>query len=399
MELAYTPEEQAFRAEVRRFVEENLPADIRRKVLEHKKMAREDFMRWHRILHERGWVAPHWPPEHGGTGWSVVERHIFEDELAEAGAPPLIPFGVTMVGPVIIEFGDERQKSFFLPRILSGEHVWCQGYSEPGAGSDLASLRTRAVRDGDHYVVDGQKIWTTSAHFADWIFCLVRTDPAAKKQEGISFLLIDMKTPGITVRPIVTMDGGAEVNETFFDGVRVPVENRVGEENKGWTYAKFLLGNERTGIARVGASKRELKRLKEIAAMEPGGDGRPLVESPRFRDKLARLEIDVMALEVTNLRMIAALRGGGSLGAEASLLKIKGSEIQQRLTELMMEAAGPSAHPFQPEAFDDGWNGEPIGPDYAYALAPTYFNYRKVSIYGGSNEIQKNIVAKATLGL
>ena len=287
MELAYTPQENAFREEVRGFIRANLPADIQDKVLNGKHMGREDFLRWHRALHKKGWVAPNWPVENGGTGWTPVQRHIFEDEAAEAGAPPVIPFGVTMCGPVVIRFGSDWQKQYFLPRILSAEHVWCQGFSEPGSGSDLASLRTKAVREGDDYIVNGQKIWTTSAHFADWIFNLVRTDPNAKKpQEGISFLLIDMKTPGITVRPIVTMDGGREVNEVFFDNVRVPAKNLVGEENKGWTYAKFLLGNERTGIARVGASKRELKRLKEIATQEQDG-GRPLVASPRFRDKIA----------------------------------------------------------------------------------------------------------------
>jgi len=398
MELAYTPEEQAFREEVRRFVSDNLPADIQDKVLNGKKMEREDFLRWHRALYKRGWVAPSWPVEQGGTGWTPVERHIFDDECAEAGAPPVIAFGVTMCGPVIIRFGDDRQKNFFLPRILSGEHVWCQGFSEPGSGSDLASLRTRAVRDGDHYVVNGQKIWTTSAHFADWIFNLVRTDPAAKKQEGISFLLIDMKSPGITVRPIVTMDGGAEVNEVFFDNVKVPVENLVGEENRGWTYAKFLLGNERTGIARVGASKRELKKLKEIAASERA-DGAPLIANPRFRDKLAALEVELMALEVTNLRMIAAMRGGKGPGPESSILKLKGSEIQQRLTELALEAVGPYAMPFQREALEHGWNEEPVGAEYAAATAPHYFNYRKVSIYGGSNEIQRNVISKMMLGL
>jgi alkylation response protein AidB-like acyl-CoA dehydrogenase len=277
--------------------------------------------------------------------------------------------------------------------------VWCQGFSEPGAGSDLASLRTRAVREGDHYIVNGQKTWTTLAHIANWIFCLVRTDPNARKQqEGISFLLMDMTTPGITVRPIVTMDGGREINEVFLENVKVPAKNLVGEENKGWTYAKFLLGNERTGIARIGSSKRELKRLKEIAASEREG-GHALVESPRFRDKLAALEVELTALEITNLRMIAAMRGGKGPGAEASILKLKGSEIQQRISELAMEAVGPYALPFQREALEEGWNEEPIGPAYAPPLAPGYFNNRKVSIYGGSNEIQKNVVAKMMLGL
>jgi alkylation response protein AidB-like acyl-CoA dehydrogenase len=399
MELAYTRDEQAFREEVRSFIGANLPADIQDKVLNGKKMEREDFLRWHRALHKKGWVAPNWPVENGGTGWTAVQRHIFDDEAAEAGAPPVIAFGVTMCGPVLIRFGSDWQKQFFLPKILSGEHVWCQGFSEPGSGSDLASLRTKAVREGDHYVVNGQKIWTTSAHFADWIFNLVRTDPGAKKQqEGISFLLIDMKTPGITVKPIVTMDGSAEVNEVFFDNVRVPAQNLVGEEHKGWTYAKFLLGNERTGIARVGASKRELKKLKEMIAAERA-DGAPLAASPRFRDKVASLEIELMALEITNLRMIAAMRGGKGPGPESSILKIKGSEIQQRLTELAMEALGPYALPFQREAMEAGWNGEPIGPDYAAPVSPHYFNYRKASIYGGSNEIQKNVIAKMMLGL
>jgi alkylation response protein AidB-like acyl-CoA dehydrogenase len=399
MELAFTTDEQQFREEVRSFIDDNLPKDIQDKMLTGKSMGREDFLRWHRILHKRGWVAPNWPLEHGGTGWTPVQRHIFEDEIAEAGAPPVISFGVTMCGPVVIRFGDDWQKQYFLPRILSGEHVWCQGFSEPGSGSDLASLRTRAVREGDHYVVNGQKIWTTLAHIADWIFMLVRTDPQARKQqEGISFLLIDMKSPGITVRPIVTMDGGREVNEVFFDNVKVPAKNLVGEENKGWTYAKFLLGNERTGIARVGASKRELRHLKEIAAEEQDG-GRPLIENPRFRDKIAQIEIELMALEITNLRMIAAMRGGKGPGPESSILKIKGSDIQQRLTELAMEAVGPYAMPFQREALAEGWNEEPIGPAYAAVTAPHYFNYRKVSIYGGSNEIQRNVIAKMMLGL
>lgn len=399
MELSYTPEEQAFREDVRGFIQQNLPTDIRDKVLNAKHMVKDDFLRWHRLLHKRGWVAPSWPVEHGGTGWSAVQKHIFEEEIAEAGAPPVIPFGPTMCGPVIIRFGSDKQKSFFLPRMLSAEHVWCQGFSEPGSGSDLASLRTRAVREGDHYIVNGQKTWTTMAHFANWMFNLVRTDPNAKKpQEGISFLLMDMATPGITVRPIVTMDGSSEINEVFFDNVKVPAENLVGEENKGWTYAKFLLGNERNNIARVGASKRELKHLKKIAAAERS-DGQSLLSSPRFRDKLAALEIDLMALEITNLRVIAAMRDGRGPGAESSILKIKGSEIQQRLTELAMEAVGPYAMPFQREALEAGWNGEPIGPAYAAALAPHYFNYRKTSIYGGSNEIQKNVISKMMLGL
>src|SRR5579885_3259390 len=305
MELAYTKEEQAFREEVRSFIRANLPADIQDKVLNGKHMGREDFLRWHRILHKKGWVAPNWPVEYGGTGWTAVQRHIFEDEIAEAGAPPVIPFGVTMCGPVIIRFGDDWQKQYFLPRILSGEHVWCQGFSEPGSGSDLASLRTKAVREGDHYIVNGQKIWTTSAHFSDWIFNLVRTDPNAKKQEGISFLLIDMKTPGITVRPIVTMDGGREVNEVFFDNVKVPAKNLVGEENKGWTYAKFLLGNERTGIARVGTGQRIFADLAAAAAELPTEDGR-LADDAEFRAAMHTAKTTLLALEATQMRVTAA---------------------------------------------------------------------------------------------
>jgi alkylation response protein AidB-like acyl-CoA dehydrogenase len=394
MELAYTKEEQEFRREVRAFLKEKLPANLARKVKESRITTRDDMMRWHRILYEKGWIAPAWPKQYGGADWSIVERHVYDEEAAEAGAPAVAPFGLVMCGPVIMKYGNQRQKDFFLPRILSGEIVFCQGYSEPGAGSDLASLKTRAVPEGDNYRVNGQKTWTTMARWADWIFCLVRTDVnAAKRQEGISFLLIDMKSPGIRVRPIVTMDGSAEINETFFDDVIVPQANRVGDENKGWTYAKYLLGNERTSIGQVGGSKRELKKLKDIAK----GEG--MDKNRRFRDKVALLEIDLMGLELSNLRMIASLRGGRDPGAEASILKIKGSEIQQRITELAFEALGPSALPFQREALEEGWNGEIIGPDYAPPVAPKYFNMRKTSIYGGSNEIQHNILAKAVLGL
>jgi alkylation response protein AidB-like acyl-CoA dehydrogenase len=394
MELAYTKEEQEFRQEVRAFLKAKLPGDLARKVKESRITTRDDTMRWHRILYEKGWIAPAWPKQYGGAEWSIVQRHIYDEEAAEAGAPAVAPFGLVMCGPVIMKYGNQKQKDFFLPKILSGEIVFCQGYSEPGAGSDLASLKTRAVPEGDNYRVNGQKTWTTMARWADWIFCLVRTDvSAAKRQEGISFLLIDMKSPGIRVRPIVTMDGGAEINETFFDDVIVPQANRVGEENKGWTYAKYLLGNERTSIGQVGGSKRELKKLKDIAR----GEG--MDKNRRFRDKVALLEIDLMGLELSNLRMIASLRGGRDPGAEASILKIKGSEIQQRIAELAFEALGPSALPFQREALEEGWNGEIIGPDYAPPVAPKYFNMRKTSIYGGSNEIQHNILAKAVLGL
>jgi alkylation response protein AidB-like acyl-CoA dehydrogenase len=398
MDLNYTATELAFRDEVRAFIRENLPHELSRKVIEHKRLGKDDYLLWQRILHRKGWIAPNWPVEHGGCGWNPVQRHIFEEEIAAAGAPPVIAFGVYMVGPVIHTFGSPWQKQHYLPRILASEDWWCQGYSEPGSGSDLASLRTRAERRGDHYVVNGQKTWTTLAQYADMMFCLVRTSSEGKKQEGISFLLIDMKSPGVEVRPIITLDGEHEVNEVWLQDVEVPVENLVGEEGRGWTYAKFLLSNERTGIAAVSRSKRELAYLKAIAAQEHSG-GRPLIDNPVFRDKVARVEIDIMALEITVLRVLAADRQGKPLGPEASILKIKGTEIQQALTELMMEAVGPYALPHLPAQWSDHWLGERVGPEYAAPLAARYFNYRKVSIYGGSNEIQRNIIAQAVLGL
>jgi alkylation response protein AidB-like acyl-CoA dehydrogenase len=398
MDLNYTDEELAFRDEVRAFVRDKLPPQIARKVIEHKRLVKDDWVTWQKALHAQGWIAPGWPKEFGGTGWNPVQRHIFEEECAAAGAPRVIAFGVDMVGPVIIAFGHPWQKERYLPRILSSDDWWCQGYSEPGSGSDLASLKTRAERKGDHYIVNGQKTWTTLAQYADMMFCLVRTSTEGKKQDGISFLLIDMKTPGITVRPIITLDGEHEVNEVWLENVEVPVENLVGEEGRGWTYAKFLLSHERTGIAGVSRSKRELAFLKHIASEQTVG-GRPLIEKPRFRDKISRVEIDLMALEITVLRVLAADRQGRPPGPEASILKIKGTEIQQALTELMMEAVGPWALPFLPDSWGDHWLGERVGPEYAAPLAAQYFNYRKVSIYGGSNEIQKNIIAKAVLGL
>ena len=398
MDLNYSPQELQFRDEVRAFVRSKLPPEISRKVLEHRRLNKDDQVRWQKILSAQGWMAPNWPKEYGGTGWNAVQQHIFDEECAEAGAPRIVPFGVNMVGPVIIAFGSPAQKQRYLPRILSNEDWWCQGYSEPGAGSDLASLKTRAERQGDRYIVNGQKTWTTLAQHADMIFCLVRTSSTGKKQEGISFLLIDMHSPGVTVRPIITIEGEHEVNEVWFENVEVPVENLVGEEGRGWTYAKFLLSHERTGIAGVGASKRELRQLRHIAGQELR-DGKPLIDDPRFRDRIARVEIDLMALEVTNLRMLAAEREGRAPGPEASILKIKGADIQQAITELMMDAVGPYALPHLPEAWGDHWLGEYVGPDYAAPLAARYFNYRKVSIYGGSNEIQRNILAQHILGL
>ena len=393
MDLSYSPEEQAFRDEARGWLRENLPADLKEKVSRYEHLSKDDLLRWHRILAKKGWIAPAWPQEWGGTGWNVVQRYIFEEECGYAGCPPLIPFGLAMCGPVLIKFGTPEQKKRFLPRIYDGLDFWCQGYSEPGAGSDLASLKTRAVREGDHYVVNGQKTWTTLGHYGDWIFCLVRTGGAdVKKQEGISFLLIDMKTPGITVRPLILMDGGHEVNEVFLDDVRVPVENLVHGEGQGWTVAKYLLGHERMNTARIGTSRRELENLKEYAAKQQKG-GKSLMEDVRFRDKVTRLEVELMALQITNLRFLDQLRGGRAPGAEVSMLKIVGTEIQQRITELMMEAAGPMALPFKPIRATEGFDL------FTATLAARYCNMRKTSIYAGSNEIQKNIIAKMALGL
>ncbi|WP_338761192.1 acyl-CoA dehydrogenase family protein [Massilia sp. METH4] len=400
MDLNYSAEDEAFRAQVREFLAANLPPDLRHKVRHHLRLGKEDYVRWHKIAAAQGWAAPGWPVEYGGTGWNAVQRHIWDEECALAGAPQILPFGVNMVAPVIMAFGSAGQKAHYLPRILNCDDWWCQGYSEPGAGSDLASLTTTAVRDetGEHYIVNGQKTWTTLAQHADMIFCLVRTDPAARKQDGISFLLIDMKSPGITVRPITMLDEEHEVNEVFFDNVRVPVANLVGRENEGWTYAKFLLGHERTGIAGVGRSKRELGFLKALAAKQCVSDG-TLLDDPLFAARVAQVEIELMALEVTVLRTIA--REDKGPGPEASLLKIKGTEVQQLLTELMLDAAGPAALPFDAD-YLEGRHEHAAGGDAASDHAPLaayYFNYRKTSIYGGSNEIQKNIIARMILGL
>ena len=394
MDLTFSPEEEAFRAEVRSFIEEHLPSHLKGRI-RRDLGTKEDYLAWHRELYKKGWVAPNWPKEYGGTGWTVTQRYIFNEECARAETPPILPFGVSMVAPVIYTFGTAAQKNKFLPRILSGEDWWCQGYSEPGAGSDLANLKARAVRDGDHYIVNGQKTWTTLAQFADWIFCLVRTDSNVKPQEGITFLLVDMKSPGITVKPIIVLDGVQEVNEVFFDDVRVPADNRVGEENQGWTYAKFLLLHERSGIAGVARSKKAIERLREIAAAEQV-DGTPLIGTDEFARKVAEAEIDLTALEYTELRTLAAEAKGRPPGPESSILKIKGTEIQQRITELTLEAVGYYGYP-DPRAF--GENEYPVGPENSVGAASVYFNMRKASIYGGSNEIQRNIIAKAVLGL
>jgi alkylation response protein AidB-like acyl-CoA dehydrogenase len=397
MQLEFSPAEIAFQKEVRNFIAENYPENLRSVQDEGHDLSKEDFLSWHRILAKKGWIAPAWPVEYGGTGWTATERFIWSEELAAADCVGTMPFGLSMVGPVIYTFGTPEQKAKFLPGILSGDDWWCQGYSEPGAGSDLASLRTKAVRDGDDYVVNGQKTWTTMAQYADWGFFLVRTDSDAKAQEGISFLLIDMKSPGVTVRPIITLGGEHEVNEVWLEDVRVPVENRVYEENKGWTCAKFLLAHERTGIAAVARSKRGVEKIKAIARTEQDGD-RPLIANPFFKRKISELEIDLTALEFTELRSLAGEASGKGPGPESSLLKIKGSEIQQRITELALEAVGHYGAPYF-RGFGEGDNEHPIGPDYAHRAAPTYFNTRKTTIYGGSNEIQRNIIAKMVLGI
>nr|WP_217356758.1 acyl-CoA dehydrogenase family protein [Ruegeria arenilitoris] len=393
--MNYTDEEKAFRDEVRGFLAEKLPKEISDKIRAGRNIGKEGYEWWHATLNERGWLNFNWPKEFGGAEWNAVQRHIFEEECAAAYAPRIVPFGLSMLGPVLQKFGSKEQQDYFLPRILNGEHWWCQGYSEPGAGSDLASLKTRAVRDGDHYVVNGQKTWTTLAQYANWIFCLVRTDPEAKAQEGISFLLIDMNTPGIQVRPIVLLDGTPEVNEVFFDDVRVPVENLVGEENKGWTYAKYLLTHERTNIAGVGFSQAGLDMVKRIARIETA-NGRPLIENPHFAARLARVEIDLMAMATTNMRIISQASAGQAPGVESSMLKVKGTIIRQEINDLARRAVGPYAMPFASEAV--AGDNDPIGPDYAAPVAAQYFNNRKLSIFGGSNEIQRGIIAKVKMG-
>ena len=393
MDLDFTPEQQAFRAGIREWVAANLPEDIAYKVHNGLRQSRDDMQRWAKILGAKAWLGYAWPKEFGGPGWDAIERHLFEEECALAGAPRIVPFGPVMVAPVIMAFGSTEQQKRFLPGIASGEVWWSQGYSEPGSGSDLASVKTRAIRQGDKYIVNGQKTWTTLGQYGEWIFCLVRTSTEGKPQTGISFLLIDMKSPGVTVRPIVLMDGEAEVNEVFFDNVEVPVENLVGQENQGWTYAKYLLAHERTNIADVNRAKRELERLKRIARAEG------LWDDQRFRDQVALLEVDIVALEMMVLRVLSAQAGGKKALDIAGLLKIRGSEIQQRYTELLMLAGGPFSLPFISEAMEAGWQGDHVGAAHCAPLAANYLNTRKTTIYGGSNEVQRNIVAQTTLGV
>ena len=392
MDLNFTPEELAFREEVRAWVASSLPKETSHKVHNALRLSREDQQGWQKILGKKGWLGYNWPTQFGGPGWNSVQKHLFEEECARAGAPRILPFGPVMVAPVIMHFGNAEQHQRFLPGIASGEVWWSQGYSEPGSGSDLASLKCRADRQGDKYIVNGQKTWTTLGQHGEWIFCLVRTSSEGKPQLGISFLLIDMKSPGITVRPIITMDGEHEVNEVFFDNVEVPVENLIGEENKGWTYAKHLLAHERTNIADVNRAKRELERLKRIAKSEGVWD------DARFRDQIALLEIDVVALEMMVLRVLWAEKSGKQSLDVAGLLKIRGSEIQQRYSELMMLAGGPVTVPYLHEAMEGGWQGDIAIDRFLLPLAGTYFNQRKTTIYGGSNEVQRNIVAQTVLG-
>jgi alkylation response protein AidB-like acyl-CoA dehydrogenase len=382
MELTLSREDAAFRDEVRAFIEKNYPAEMRVPNPETD-LSKMQMLLWHRILYKKGWIAPLWPKEHGGPGWSITQRFIFEQETTRAGTLPPLAFSVTMVGPVIYTFGDEAQKKRFLPRILSGDDWWCQGYSEPGSGSDLASVRTKAVRDGDHYIVDGHKTWTTLAQHADWIFCLVRTDPNAKPQSGISFLLIDMKSPGVNVRPIITIDGSHEVNDVFLENVRVPVENLIGDENKGWTYAKFLLGNERTSMAGIGRSTRYIKRLKTIVKAEIPEDDPAHLE---FIRDIARVELDVLALEATELRVVAQMARGIDPGPAASLFKIRGTEIFQNITELTHRAIGNHGlaireHPVSANRFMPG-------PDYGHTASETYLNSRNVALQRAASAAQ-----------
>ena len=399
MNADFTAEELSFQQQVRDFLENEFPADIREKVDNNITLSKDDIVRWQKILNSQGWMAPNWPDEYGGTGWTPTQKYIFNQEMGRIGAPEPVAFGVKMVAPVILAYGSEEQKQRFLPDILESNVWWCQGYSEPNSGSDLASLKTTAVRDGDHYIVNGTKTWNTLGQYADWIFCLVRTDNTAKKQEGISFLLIDMKSPGISVNPIYLMDGSPEVNEVVFEDVKVPVENLIGEENKGWTYAKVLLTHERTNIARVPYTKRRIDELKVAAAERDDGQGGKLADDPLFAQKVAELEIDLQALEYAELRTLAAVSVGKAPGPESSILKIVGTEIAQRADELYLEVADYDALPFVPEQFEAGFDGEPVGEGFLASTALDYMNHRKVSIYGGSNEIQKNIICKAVLGL
>ncbi len=398
MDLNYTGEEIAFRDEIRSFFAEKLPRRLAEKVEKNMHLTKEDTEEYHKLLNDHGYLAGSWPEEFGGCGWNVVEKMIFEEEAARAHAPRIVPFGLGMLAPVLMAFGSKEQQEEVLPRILDGSDWWCQGYSEPGSGSDLASLKMSAVREGDHYILNGQKTWTTLGQFANKIFCLVRTSNEGKPQEGISFLMVDMETPGVEVRPIILLEGTHEVNEVWFTDVKVPVENLVGEENKGWTYAKYLLLHERTGNAGVGFAREGLDHLRHIALVQKKG-GRPLADDPFFAARLCDIEVDLSALATTQMRMVAKAKDGAPPGPEAAMLKIRGSEIRQSINDLTRRALGPYAMPFVSEALEEGWNEDPIGPEYANPVAADYFNHRKTSIYAGSNEVQRNIIAKMMMGL
>ena len=398
MDLQFSAEDKAFHREVCDFIIHHYPENLKRYHVGH--WSKEDYLSWHRVLAQKGWIAPHWSKEYGGSEWSVVQRYLFDEACAEHDTIMIQPFGITMLGPVLMNFGHEAQKNYYLPRILSGEDWWCQGYSEPNSGSDLVSLRTKAVKEGTEYVVNGHKTWTTFGQHANKIFCLVRTSVEDKPQKGISFLLIDMDSPGVELHPIITIDEGHEVNEVFFTDVRVPVENLVGVEGDGWTIAKFLLGYERRSVVGTAISKREIARIKAIAQRECY-NGLPLLEDERYHCKLYELEVDLMALEYTQLRILSGESQGQNLGQESSIIKIKGSEIQQRITELMLETVG--AYGFIQVPLEQGKEQDDftaiMGEDDSRSVAQTYFNIRKTSIYGGTNEIQRNIIAKFVLGL
>ena len=399
MNAEFTEQELAFQDEVRTFLQSEFPKDYRSKIDANIRLSKEEIVDWQKILYRKGWAASSWPKEFGGTGWSQIQKHIFANEMGLIGAPEPVPFGMKMVAPIIMAYGSDEQKARFLPDILESNVWWCQGYSEPNAGSDLASLKTSAVRDGDHYVVNGAKTWNTYGQYADWIFCLVRTDNSVKKQEGISFLLIDMHSPGISLKPIVLIDGHPEVNEVFFDDVRVPAENLIGEEYKGWTYAKVLLTHERTNISGVPRGRRRLRSLKRLATETDDGFGANMMENQIFKNKIASLEIELEALEYAELRTLASVSAGKAPGPESSILKIVGTEIAQRIDEIFVELAALQCLPYVPEQFEDGYQGAPIGIESSASATLTYFNNRKASIYGGSNEIQRNIICKAVLGL
>lgn len=398
MDLAFGAEDEAFRQEVRAFLAEKLPPEFAEYVRLGKPFSRSDLLRWHAILNERGWLAPDWPKAYGGQEWSVTQRFIWDYESGLANAPPVIAFGLKMLAPVLIKYGSEAQRRHWLPRMLNGDDWWCQGYSEPGAGSDLAAVKTTAVREGDEYVINGQKTWTSYGQHANMIFCLVRTESGGKKQDGISFVLVDMNQPGVEVRPIITIDGEHEVNEVFFTNARAPVANLVGEENKGWTYAKYLLTYERTTMAMVGSSSGALEFLREIARTETKGK-RPLAEDPYFAARMAKLEIELENLKTTTLRVVAASAAGGAPGPESSMLKVKGTEIRQEILSLARRALGLYALPYQAAALEPGSNVEGVGPGYGVGVTASYLNARKLTIYGGSNEVQRNIITKAILKL